>query len=152
PLLLVHCEKRMIKWRCLFAAAVRVAIRPRLDPRAKVATARSISLTSPKASDFKSTRNNGATLWIAANCGSDERFCGSCRTATCEMLGAIFLEHPQHFRAHAIFGNAKAGNVAAGVCQAFDEHGADWIGDRHEYDRHGARCLLQCQDAGVGIG
>src|SRR5215831_10206393 len=64
PLLLVHCEKRMIKWRCLFAAAVRVAIRPRLDPRAKVATARSISLTSPKASDFKSTRNNGATLWL----------------------------------------------------------------------------------------
>src|SRR5262245_4100216 len=48
PLLLVHCEKRMIKWRCLFAAAVRVAIRPRLDPRAKVATARSISLTSPR--------------------------------------------------------------------------------------------------------
>src|SRR5262249_55852148 len=55
---------------------------------------RSISPTSRKGSDFNSTPNDGATLWIAANC--DERFRGSCRTATCVMLGAISLSNSNH--------------------------------------------------------
>jgi hypothetical protein len=36
----------------------------------RVTVIRSISPTSRKGSDFNSTPNDGATLWIAANCGS----------------------------------------------------------------------------------
>jgi hypothetical protein len=73
------------------------------------------------------------------------------RTATRVTPGAILLEQPQPFSAHAVFVDGEPGRVTAWLCQARDETGADRIDDGGEHDRNGSRRLQQrCHGCGAG--
>src|SRR5262249_37300897 len=65
--------------------------------------------------------------------------------------GRDLLEQLQPFPAHAEFVDGEPGRVAARMCQARDETGADRIDDIHEYDRNGFRRLQQ-RRYGCGAG
>ena len=52
--------------------------------------------------------------------------------------GRDLFEQLQPFSAHAVFVNREPSRVAARLCQARDETGADRVDDSHEHDRHGA--------------
>ena len=68
------------------------------------------------------------------------------------MPGAISLSSLQPFAADAVFEIRKAGGVAARPRQAFDEAGANRIGDQSEYDRHVTGRLLQRRDGRARLG
>ena len=63
-------------------------------------------------------------------------------TAARVTWGAICLSNSTHFSSEAVFELGKAGDVAAGPSQAFDEARADRFDDLHEHDRDCAGCLL----------
>ena len=62
------------------------------------------------------------------------------------------LDKFQPFSAGAVFEQRKPGGIAARLRQAFDNAGADRIGNLHENDRHGAGRLLQRHDGRRAIG
>ena len=66
------------------------------------------------------------------------------RTATRITPGAISLSSSTHLPLSPYSNRLKSGDVAARPCQALDEAGTDRVDDSHEYDRHGAGRLLQC--------
>jgi hypothetical protein len=53
------------------------------------------------------------------------------------------FEKFQPFSAQGVFGRSKAGVVSARMRHAFDEAGADRIGDSREHNWHGMRRLQQ---------
>ena len=85
-----------------------------------------------------STPSDGATDWIAPNWPIPVAYGGIPKDRHSRHARRDLLEQLQPFRAHAVFEVHEAGGVAARPRQAFDEAGADRIGDRPR--TRSARC------------
>src|SRR5262249_43465237 len=100
--------------------------------------ARSISAASRTEIGLTSTPTDRTTDWIMANWPIPAGRVGSQRTAARVTPGAISLSSSSHFPLKPYFERHKAGRIATRARQTLDEAGADWIGDEHKYDWHGA--------------
>ena len=121
--------------------------RPRHDqtgirPRAKAATARSISPASRTLSGSPPARARAPRLDYAEL--ADPGGYGGIPNDRCALHARCdLLEQLQPFPAHAVFETDETGDVAARPRQAVDKAGPDRIGDVREHDRHGAGRLQQ---------
>ena len=86
---------------------------------------------------------DGATDWMTANWPIPAGCGGIPKDRRSRHARRDLLEQFRPFRGQTVFELHEAGGIAARPRQAIDEAGADWIGDDHEYDRHGASRLKQ---------
>ena len=80
---------------------------------------------------------------MAPNWPVPEDMAGSRSTAARVTPGAISLSSSSHFPLKLYSNCMKPVALPPGRAQTIDEAGTDGIGDTHEHDWHGARCLQQ---------
>src|SRR5262249_61294847 len=85
---------------------------------------------------LKSDPERAYTVWEGSKLAAAGSCIGPPEYRPAGRAGRDLLEQHQPLPAHAVFGEAEPGGIAARPSQALDKAAADRVADVHEYDRH----------------